>query len=35
MRKIIFIKNNSILNSLDGIDRILIEFAKHNYRNND
>ncbi len=31
MKKIIFIKNNSILSSLDGVDKILIEFAKHNF----
>lgn len=34
-RKILFIKTNNILNSLDGVDRILIEFAKYNHLNKD
>ena len=32
--KILFIKTNSIKNSIDGIDKLLIEFAKCNYNNN-
>lgn len=34
-RKILFIKTNNIPNSLDGVDRILMEFAKYNHLNKD
>ena len=32
-KKILFIKTNSINGSIDGIDKILLEFAKHNKNN--
>lgn len=32
--KILFIKNSSIKNSIDGIDKILLNFAKYNFTNN-